>query len=73
MMRVAIFISGSGSNMVSLVKAMRAGKIDAEPVLVLANSKQASGLAKAQAEGVPTVVVDQREFQLELTSKQKLP
>lgn len=48
--------------MVSLVKAMRSGKIDAEPVLVLANSKQASGLSKAQAEGVPTVVVDQREF-----------
>ncbi|HAD29041.1 MAG TPA: phosphoribosylglycinamide formyltransferase, partial [Rhodobacteraceae bacterium] len=41
-------------NMMSLVKAMRAGEIDAEPVLVLANSKQASGLAKAQAEGIPT-------------------
>ena len=62
MTRVAIFISGGGSNMMSLVKAMRAGEIDAEPVLVLANSKQASGLAKAQAEGIPTAVVDQHEF-----------
>jgi len=62
MTRVAIFISGGGSNMMSLVKAMRTGEIDAEPVLVLANSKQASGLAKAQAEGIPTAVVDQHEF-----------
>ena len=62
MTRVAIFISGGGSNMMSLVKAMQAGEIDAEPVLVLANSKQASGLAKAQAEGIPTTVVDQHEF-----------
>lgn len=48
--------------MVSLVDAMQAGEIDAEPVLVLANSADAGGLKKAQARGVPTAVVDHREY-----------
>ena len=36
-MKVAILISGSGSNMVALVEAMREGRVAAEPVLVLCN------------------------------------
>ena len=60
--RVAILISGSGSNMVALVDAMQSGRIDAEPVLVLSNIPDAGGLAKAQALGVPTAVVDHRNF-----------
>lgn len=62
MTRVAIFISGGGSNMVSLVDAMQNGDIDAEPVLVLANSADAGGLEKARARGVATEVVDHREY-----------
>lgn len=60
--RVAILISGSGSNMVRLVEAMQAGRIDATPVLVLSNIPDAGGLAKARALGVPTAVVDHRPF-----------
>lgn len=60
--RVAILISGSGSNMVALVEAMWQGRIDAEPVLVLSNVPYAAGLAKAQALGVPTAVVDHRDY-----------
>lgn len=62
MTRVAIFISGGGSNMVSLVDAMQSGEIDAEPVLVLANSAGAGGLEKARARGVVTEVVDHRKY-----------
>ena len=62
MTRVAIFISGGGSNMVSLVDAMQSGEIDAEPVLVLANSANAGGLEKARARGVATEVVDHRKY-----------
>jgi len=57
MTRVAVLISGSGSNMVSLVKAMQ-GDMAAEPVLVLSNRPDAGGLAKAAALGVPTAVVE---------------
>jgi len=59
--RVAIFISGGGSNMVSLVDSMT-GDHPARPVLVLANSADAGGLEKARARGVPTAVVAHRPF-----------
>jgi phosphoribosylglycinamide formyltransferase-1 len=57
---VGILISGSGSNMVALVKAMQAGEVPARAAVVVSNNPQAAGLAKAQALGVPTAVVDHR-------------
>ncbi len=60
-LRVAILISGGGSNMVRLVESMT-GDHPARPVLVLANDPAAGGLARAQALGVPTAVVDHRPF-----------
>lgn len=59
MKRVAILISGSGSNMVALVESMVADH-PARPVLVLSNVPGAGGLDKAHALGVPTAVVDHR-------------
>ena len=61
-MRVAILISGGGSNMVALVRAMQSGDVPATPALVLANDATAGGLEKAQQIGVPTAVVDHRDF-----------
>lgn len=60
--KVAIFISGGGSNMVRLVEDMQSGDHPAEPVLVLANSHDAGGLKKAEEMGVATAVVDHRPF-----------
>ena len=60
--RVAILISGSGSNMVSLVEAMQSPNFGAIPVLVLSNNSDAGGLLKAKAFGVPTAVVDHRPY-----------
>ncbi|MGY6548001.1 MAG: phosphoribosylglycinamide formyltransferase [Roseinatronobacter sp.] len=62
MKRVAILISGSGSNMVALARAMQ-GDHPARPCLVLSNRPDAGGLAKARALGIPTAVVDHRPFQ----------
>ena len=59
--KVAILISGSGSNMVRLVEDMT-GDHPARPVLVLCNQPEAAGLEKARALGVPTAVVDHRPF-----------
>ncbi|MFO6463735.1 phosphoribosylglycinamide formyltransferase [Jannaschia sp. KMU-145] len=61
MKRVAILISGGGSNMVRLAEDMR-GDHPARPVLVLANDPDAGGLAKAAALGIETAVVDHRDF-----------
>lgn len=60
--RVAILISGSGSNMQALVRTMQQPGHPAEPVLVFSNDPSASGLAKAEAMGVPTASVDHRRF-----------
>ncbi|WP_343503973.1 phosphoribosylglycinamide formyltransferase [Alloyangia pacifica] len=61
MKRVAIFISGGGSNMVTLAESMT-GDHPARPVLVLSNNEGAGGLKKAEAMGIPTAVVDHRPF-----------
>lgn len=59
--RVAILISGGGSNMVALAKSM-SGDHPARPVLVLSNDPTAGGLDKARDLGIATAVIDHREF-----------
>ncbi len=59
---VAILISGAGSNMVALVRAMQSGEVPGRPVLVLSNRPEAAGIGKATALGVPVAVIDHREF-----------
>lgn len=60
--RVAILISGSGSNMEALVRAMAAPGHPAQPVLVVSDRPGAGGLARARALGVPARVVDAGAF-----------
>ena len=59
---VGILISGAGSNMVALVRAMQAGEVPARPAIVISSDPGAAGLAKATALGVATAVVDHRAF-----------
>ena len=59
--RVAILISGGGSNMVALCESMT-GDHPARPVLVASNDPEAGGLKKAAAMGIPTAAVDHRRF-----------
>jgi phosphoribosylglycinamide formyltransferase-1 len=59
--RVAILISGGGSNMVALARSMT-GDHPARPVLVLSNDPAAKGLERAAAMGIPTAAVDHRPF-----------
>lgn len=58
--RVAVLISGSGSNMMALVEAARAADYPAEIVLVVSNNPDAAGLDKARAAGVEAVAIDHR-------------
>ncbi len=60
--RVAILISGRGSNMVALVKAAKAAGFPAEIALVISNRSDAAGLALAAAQGVPTVTIESKPF-----------
>ncbi|WP_421704499.1 phosphoribosylglycinamide formyltransferase [Aliiroseovarius sp.] len=61
MKRVAILISGGGSNMVTLVDSMQ-GDHPARPCLVLSNVAGAGGLEKARTRGVDTAVVDHKPY-----------
>lgn len=60
--RVAILISGRGSNMEALVAAASAPDFPAKIALVLSNRPDAAGLEFARAQGIATVVVDHRAF-----------
>ena len=59
--RVAILISGGGSNMVRLIESMGPDH-PARPVLVVSNRPGAGGLAKARVLGVSTATIDHRPF-----------
>ena len=60
--RVAILISGRGSNMTALIEAAKASDYPAEIVLVVSNRPDAPGLAHAYAAGVATAVIDHTAF-----------
>ena len=60
--RVAVLISGRGSNMVSLIEAARAPDYPAEIALVLSNRPGAGGLQRAREEGIDAVSVDHKAF-----------
>jgi phosphoribosylglycinamide formyltransferase 1 len=60
--RVAILISGRGSNMAALVRAAAAPDFPAEIAVVISNRAAAQGLEKAQASGVPTRVIESKPF-----------
>ncbi len=60
-MRVAILVSGGGSNMVALARSMDRDH-PARPCLVLSNDPEAGGLARAAEMGIPIAAVDHRPF-----------
>src|SRR5215510_711064 len=61
MKRIAILISGRGSNMLALADAVCDGRIsDAEIALVISNVPTAPGLLKARERGIETIVLDHR-------------
>ena len=60
--RVAIFISGRGSNMVALIEAAKAADYPAEIALVVSNVPDAAGLARAREAGVTIAVLDHKPF-----------
>jgi phosphoribosylglycinamide formyltransferase 1 len=60
--RVAILISGRGSNMVALIEAAKDQTYPAEIALVISNEPAAEGLKRAAADGVRTAILDHRAF-----------
>ncbi len=59
---VGVLISGRGSNLLSLLHAETAGKLDARVRLVVSNRADAGGLVHAKARNVPTQVLGHKAF-----------
>jgi phosphoribosylglycinamide formyltransferase 1 len=60
--RVAVLISGRGSNMTALIEAAKADDYPAAIVLIVSNRPDAAGLERARAERISTAVIDHRPF-----------
>lgn len=60
--RVAILISGRGSNMAALIDAAKAADFPAEIVCVISNRADAAGLQRAAASGIATVAIESKPF-----------
>src|SRR6202521_264876 len=60
--RVAILISGRGSNMAALIQAATAADFPTDIAVVIPNRADAGGLARAGASGIPTVTIESKPF-----------
>jgi phosphoribosylglycinamide formyltransferase 1 len=60
--RVAVFISGGGSNMLSLADACQAADFPAEIIAVISDKPTAGGIAKAEARGIKTFVFERKAY-----------
>ena len=61
-MRLAILLSGRGSNFAAIQDAIVRGELDAEIVCVISNRPNAPGIERARALGLPAHVIDHRSF-----------
>jgi len=61
--RIAVLISGRGSNLQALIDATAEGRLDAEIALVISNRADAQGLARAREAGIETLTVLVHELQ----------
>jgi phosphoribosylglycinamide formyltransferase-1 len=60
--RVAILISGRGSNMAALIEAARAADFPAEIAVVISNRADAGGIEKARASGIAALAIESKPF-----------
>lgn len=68
-LKLAVLISGGGTNLQAMVDQIEAGKLDAEINLVVSNNPGAYGLTRAQKHGIPTAVVDYSKYGKKLFPK----
>ena len=61
-MKIVVLISGSGSNLQALIDACNSGKISAEIAAVISNKAGVFGLQRAEQRGIPTAVIDHKQF-----------
>lgn len=61
-MRIAVLISGRGTNLQALIDAQSEGRLSGQLVLVISNNPEAQGLIRAQKAGIETVVIPHQDY-----------
>jgi phosphoribosylglycinamide formyltransferase-1 len=61
-LRVAVLISGGGTTLANLLEKITAGLLDIRVELVIASQAKAGGLAIAAQAGIPSLVIEQRDY-----------
>jgi phosphoribosylglycinamide formyltransferase-1 len=59
---IGVLISGGGTNLQAIIDAIEAGKLDAKIEVVLSNKADAFGLTRARKHGIPTEVLNHKDF-----------
>jgi phosphoribosylglycinamide formyltransferase-1 len=59
---IGVLISGGGTNLQAIIDAIGAGKLDATIEVVLSNKADAYGLTRARKHGIPTEVLNHKDF-----------
>jgi phosphoribosylglycinamide formyltransferase 1 len=62
MLKLAVLVSGGGTNLQAILDAIESGVLDAKVALVLSNKPGAFALERARVAGVPTQVISHRDF-----------
>lgn len=62
MKKIAVLVSGGGSNLQSIIDSVESGYLNIQIAVVLSNKEETYGLTRATNHGIPTQVVSHREF-----------
>ena len=63
MMKIAVLVSGGGTNLQAIIDAINAGKItDAQICLALSNNKNAYALERAEKAGIPAIAISPKDY-----------
>ncbi len=62
MKRIGVLVSGGGSNLQAIIDSIEDGRLEAEIAVVISNKPDVLALERAAQHGIPTVVINHREF-----------
>ena len=72
MVRIAVFVSGGGTNLQSLIDEAQKGTINGEIALVVSNRKKAYGLERAKNAGIKAVCIKDDELLIKTLEEEKI-
>ena len=69
MFKIAVLISGGGSNLLSIINQIEEGNINAKIHCVISDRESAKGLLKAKEKGIDTFVISKKKYGTKTSEK----